>query len=268
MTHPFDQAVRLTASAEGCWRGATSPLYANMTGPFGGVTAACLLNAVLSDRRAQGDPVSVTVNYCGAVADGAFDIEARLVRGGKYVQHWSLDLCQDGVARTTASVVLGRRDAAFSHQSATPPVARPIADCTPPRGTPRLEWLNRYDFRFSEGSPARRGVDEAFHDPRSVLWLRDTPARPLDYLSLLAMSDSFILRLVHLRGAPALAGTVSLTTHFLASADDIASVGTAPLLGQADATRFHRNFHDQHMQLWSADGLLLASGSQIVWFKD
>ena len=45
--HPFDQAIALTPTAEGAYTGATSPAYANMVGPFGGVTAAVALNAVL-----------------------------------------------------------------------------------------------------------------------------------------------------------------------------------------------------------------------------
>jgi hypothetical protein len=45
--HTFDQAIALTPTAEGEYTGATSPAYANMVGPFGGVTAAVALNAVL-----------------------------------------------------------------------------------------------------------------------------------------------------------------------------------------------------------------------------
>ena len=268
MIHPFDDAVALVPLAEGRWQGRTTPPYANMTGPFGGITAATLLNAVLSDPRAEGAPVSATVNFVSAVADGAFEITSRLVRGGKYVQHWSLELAQDGQPRTTASIILGRRTAPFSHQAATPPAAPPVEACAGPAYAPPLAWLDRYDFRFAEGAVEGRGDADPFGATRSVNWVGDVPARPLDYLSLLAMSDSFILRIVHLRGARAIAGTVSLTTHFLGTPDDIAAHGTAPLLSLADATRFHANFHDQHMQLWSTDGTLLASGSQIVWFRD
>jgi hypothetical protein len=268
MTHPFDDAIALQGLAEGRWQGRTTPAYANMTGPFGGVTAATLLNAVLSDPRAAGDPVSATVNYVAAVADGAFEIATRLVRGGKYLQHWALELAQDGQPKTTASIVLGRRAAPFSHHAATPPAARVFDDSTPPGFMPPLEWLNRYETRFSEGGLAGRGAEDPYGPTKSVMWVADRPARALDHLSLLAMSDSFILRLVHLRGAAVLGGTVSLTTHFLGTADDIAAQGAAPLLGLADATRFHANFHDQHMQLWSKDGTLLASGTQVVWFRD
>jgi hypothetical protein len=35
--HTFDQAIALAPTAEGEYTGATSPAYANMVGPFGGV---------------------------------------------------------------------------------------------------------------------------------------------------------------------------------------------------------------------------------------
>jgi hypothetical protein len=47
MPHAFDQAIVLTPTAVGMFTGATSSAYANRVGPFGGVTAATALNAVL-----------------------------------------------------------------------------------------------------------------------------------------------------------------------------------------------------------------------------
>jgi acyl-coenzyme A thioesterase PaaI-like protein len=62
--HPFDQAIALAPNAEGEYTGATSPAYANMVGPFGGVTAA----------------VALTVNFCAALADGVLTATARPAR--------------------------------------------------------------------------------------------------------------------------------------------------------------------------------------------
>ena len=45
--HLFDQAVALKMQADGRFLGHTSPAYANMVGPFGGITAAQAVNAVL-----------------------------------------------------------------------------------------------------------------------------------------------------------------------------------------------------------------------------
>jgi hypothetical protein len=61
---------------------------------------------------------------------------------------------------------------------------------------------------------------------------------------------------------------VSMTSYFHATPAELAAHGTQHLLGIADAKRFNANFHDQSMELWSADGLLLASGVQTVWYKE
>ena len=39
-----------------------------MVGPYGGITAATVLNAVLQHPALLGEPVSLTVNFCAAVA--------------------------------------------------------------------------------------------------------------------------------------------------------------------------------------------------------
>jgi hypothetical protein len=45
-THPFDRAIRLDAVDDNVRRGRTHPEWANMVGPFGGITTAVLVHAV------------------------------------------------------------------------------------------------------------------------------------------------------------------------------------------------------------------------------
>ena len=52
--HPLDHAVRLEAVEPGLYRGATTPEYWNMAGPFGGATAAVMLKAVLDHPERRG----------------------------------------------------------------------------------------------------------------------------------------------------------------------------------------------------------------------
>lgn len=129
--HPLDQAIRLERDGK-LLRGATSPAYANMAGPFGGVTAAALLNAVMIDERRLADPIALTVNFCGAIADGAFEIEARLIRGGKNTQHWSVELSQNGAIAATASVVCGVRRPTWTHLPTAAPRTPAFKDVAPP----------------------------------------------------------------------------------------------------------------------------------------
>jgi acyl-CoA thioesterase len=268
MTHPFDQAVALSSVAQGEYQAETAKPYANMAGPFGGVTSGTMLNAVLQDDRLQGDPVTLTVNFCAALKDGEYAVHTRLIRGGKHTQHWSIEVVQQHVICSTASLITGMRRADFSHQTTQAPKVPDWPDCPPTTQNKFLGWLNCYDFRYVVGHPDFTGAEDGeLHASRSVMWVNDAPSRPLDYLSLTAICDSFILRLLHLRKAFVPMGTVSLTTHFMGSRAEIATQGTDPLLGVSDAMRFHGNFHDQHMQFFGKDGNLLASGSQLVWFR-
>ena len=101
----------------------------------------------------------------------------------------------------------------------------------------------------------------------SHLWIKDNPPRPLDFLSLTAMADTFFGRIFLVRGVMAPIGTVSMTTYFHADAADLAGIGDAPLLGSADAKIFTKGFSDQTAELWSGDGQLLATSHQIVYFR-
>ncbi len=266
--HPLDHATTLTRLDTGRFRGATSPAYANFKGPYGGVTAATLLRAVLDDQRCSADPVAMTVNFCTVIADGDFDITTRIHRTGRYTQHWSADLTQGDTTCATASIVCGARQDSFSHQAAAMPDAPDPATIDPLPMGGMMEWLQRYEYRYVSGAPKPPGKPLAEpRDSRSVLWIRDMPDRPLDFLALAALSDCFLLRLYQVRAAFVPMGTVSLTTYFHASAANLAEQGSAPLLGTVKAKQFHASFHDQHMELWSKTGRLLATGMQVAWYK-
>jgi hypothetical protein len=52
--HPFDQAIALTPQGADTFSGHTSPAYWNMIGPFGGISAAVALNAVMQHASRLG----------------------------------------------------------------------------------------------------------------------------------------------------------------------------------------------------------------------
>lgn len=102
----------------------------------------------------------------------------------------------------------------------------------------------------------------------STLWLRDKPARPLDYPALASITDAFFPRVFLRRGTYLPAGTISLTTYFHASPTELAEQGDDYLLGQARGARFGHGHFDQYAQVWGRNGALLATTHQIVYYKD
>lgn len=265
--HAFDTAIALQPLGDGRFTGNTSAAYANMVGPFGGVTAATALGAVLQHPALLGEPVALTVNYAAALADGPFEVTARAARTNRSTQHWVVEIVQAGEAVLTATVVTAARRETWSVDELTAPdTPTPDAVGKPNMAAP-VEWVKRYDIRITEGAipTAWDGSGDA---SRSTLWMRDEPARPLDFCSLAAMADVFYPRVWLRRATRVPAGTVSMTVYFHAGGAQLAAVGAGWLKGQAQAQAFRNGFFDQTAQVWSESGQLLATTHQVVYYKE
>src|SRR5690554_835681 len=145
--HAFDQAIALTAVSDNLYQGKTSVAYQNMVGPFGGTTAATLLNAVLQHSQRLGDPVSLTVNFAGPVAEGEFEIEATPLRTNRSTQHWLLLQKQNGEVVTSGTAFFANRRPTLSEQPLSAPSA-PAPDTLKRIEVSIRNWFKQYDFRF------------------------------------------------------------------------------------------------------------------------
>lgn len=263
--HVFDSAIALTGDGH-AFSGHTHPAYANMVGPFGGMISAVLLNAVLKDAQRLGEPVSLTVHYAAPIADGAFGIHTRVMRTNRTTQHWFVELVQEDAVAAFATVVTAtRRDTWSAAEAAFPSVPEAASVAVAP-AVPRAAWTASYEMRFIDGALTMEGAER--EDSLTRLWIRDQPPRPLDYASLSAICDAFFPRLFVRRPKWVAVGTVTLTTYFHADVAELAAVGTAPVLGIAQAKRFEQGFFDQTAEIWSDEGRLLAATHQLVYFKE
>lgn len=270
--HPLDRALALDPLGPDRFAGATDTDWANMVGPYGGITAAALLQAALVHPARLGDPVAFTANFAAPVADGPFEIEARAVRTNRATQHWTMAMTQAATAAdgpvATATAVFGVRRPGWTAQEDTAP-AMPAYETVPVAHAPvPVVWPRRYEMRFVRGGWIdfdEPPVDS--DDSQSLLWLRDTPPRPLDFAALTALCDVFyprVFRRLH-RFVPA--GTVSITVHYHAGSAELALHGDAPLIARARGLRYAGGFYDQRAELWDAGGGLIATSQQSVYFK-
>jgi hypothetical protein len=252
-------------------RGRTSDAYWTFIGPFGGVSAATALRAVLEHPDRDGDPLAVTVNFCAPIERGEYAVHVRRARANRSSQHWQVEFRQGASddAVLTASIVTAVRRAGWHHQPARAPSLPPFETMPAFDNRRSLSWVAQYGFRFAEGIPSLsdEGIAGPLGSPRSLLWLHDAEPRPLDFLSLLAMSDAFFGRIFQVIGRIPPFGTVSMTTHFHAAADELAAHGDAPLAALADARVFHRSFCDQSAELYGEGGQLLATSTQMAYFR-
>jgi acyl-CoA thioesterase len=275
-THPFDKALALQHSdlRAGHFTGATSADYWNMVGPFGGTTAAIALQSVLQHPDLLGTPIALTVNFAAALEAGPFDVQATAVRTNRSTQHWTVQITQpgtDGAANmtTTATVVTAARRETWGQSDLPMPADMPRPESVErfSIGPAGVAWLEQYEMRPVSGFiPAEWDGSEQHSE--SLYWVREAEPRPLDFASLAAMSDVFFPRVWLRRAKRVPAGTVSITTYFHADAAQLAEVGTGYLLGRAAGQQFFNGFFDQAAQLWSQNGVLLATSNQIVYYKE
>jgi len=266
-SHVFDQAIALSAQPDGSWMGQTSAAYANMVGPFGGLTAAQALNAVLQHPQRLGEPVSLTVNFAAALADGSFSVQARPARTNRSTQHWVIEMQQQGQTVLTATAFTALRRHTWSASDEAMPVVPRPSDLPRADMSGRVEWVKRYDMRVVHGA-LPTAWDGRESDSLTQLWIRDDPPRPLDFASLTALADVFFPRLWRRRATLTPIGTVSMTVYFHADESQLRETGTDYLLGQARAQAFRNGYFDQTAQLWNEAGGLLVTTHQIVYYKE
>jgi acyl-CoA thioesterase len=272
-THAFDNALKLQALAPGRYAGHTSADYWNMVGPFGGCTAATVLAAILRHPDLLGAPLSITVNFAAALAQGAYEVQLNAARTNRSTQHWTAAIVQNDaqgrpvVVTTATAVTAARRDTWSLSDQPMPRVPAP-AEMSAMRYEKAMAWLDHYELRPVSGMIPQTWDGSQRDDSVTRLWMRDAPPRPLDFCSLLALSDIFYPRVWLKRATRVPAGTVSITTYFHAGDAELRATGSGYLLGQARGQEFRNGFFDQSAQLWNEAGTLLCTSHQIVYFKE
>jgi acyl-CoA thioesterase len=265
--HPFDAAIALQPQADGDWLGHTSPAYANFIGPYGGITAAQAINAVLLHPQRVGEPVAFTINYAAALADGPFIVRARPARTNRSTQHWMIEILQDEQTVITATAMTAaRRETWAGHEAKIPEVPRPADAPRVRRGG--VAWLERYDMRLISGGVPTVWAGQGDDESVTRMWVREDPVRPLDFASLTGMSDIFFPRIWLRRATQTPIGTVSMTVYFHADSAQLQATGTNYLLAQAQGQGFRNGYFDHAGHLWNEAGDLLVTTHQLVYYKE
>jgi acyl-CoA thioesterase len=208
------------------------------------------------------------VNFAAALEDGEFQVVAKPARTNRSTQHWIVTIEQKGEVVTTATALTAVRRDTWSAKEAHAPCVPAPSEVELPTAAPRVEWVKRYELRFIEG-----GISGDWHGgdkghSRTRLWVRDNPPRPLDFASLTAMSDIFFPRIWLRRATFVPLGTITMTTYFHATEDELRETGSGYLLGQTQGQGFGAGYFDHTAQLWNEQGTLLATSSQVYYFKE
>ncbi|MFT4087906.1 MAG: thioesterase family protein [Gordonia sp. (in: high G+C Gram-positive bacteria)] len=268
MIHPFDSAIAVVDDGHAVYGAKTSPAYSNMVGPFGGITAATIVNGLQHHPDVLGDPLAFTLNYVAPIIDGDWTLRTEIVRTNRTNQHWAFTVEQNDAVVGTGTAVFGVRRDTWHDTEPSPPETPSPDDVAAVDFPDFIAWAKNYEMRFVAGSLDSGAND----DSTSTLWIRDEPRRPLDFPGLASLSDTFYPRVFLRRGTYMPAGTISLTTYFHATADELAAHGDRHVLATAHASRFGHGHFDQAGLLWGRDAedrpVLLATTHQLVYFKD
>ncbi len=271
VTHPLDLSLALSPAGPHLWHSPSSPLYWNTIGPYGGWIAAMLLHAVLCEEDARGDPVALQAQFIGSLRQAPFHVRTSCMRQNRSTAFWRSEILQadeDGGEERVcahASVTLsGWRDT-FTLADARMPEVPPAhaTAAAPPRRYRIPEFLRRYDFRLVS-APMFAGA--ATMD--SLLWLRDAEPRPLDSRSVAAICDAAFPSLWLRLAEPVMITTLVYNVFFRTPAAGLAQAGTGHVLLDSHCDIGADGFHDQHTNVWSESGRLLAQSQQLVWFAD
>lgn len=70
----------LEPQGEGILLGHATSAWANMVGPFGGITAATVVRAIMDHAQCLGTPLSLTLNYVAGIALGPYHLHLKVAR--------------------------------------------------------------------------------------------------------------------------------------------------------------------------------------------
>ncbi|MEZ5650113.1 MAG: thioesterase family protein [Burkholderiaceae bacterium] len=265
--HPFDLALQMQPRADGRLVGQASRDYWNVVGPYGGITAATAVQAVLLQPAVIGEPLALTANFVAPVRPGEFTAQVTLERSNRTTQHWHLRLLQpnpDGGDDVVlqAMVVMGVRRDVWSGLSARAPQVEGPEGLKRRRGRDQIAWFSRYDLRFVTHPFKVENPDEPI-----VHWVRDDPPRPLDHPALTAIADTFFPSIFAHRGGVVPVATVSMNVYFHCSRAELTALGAHWLIGEGRSNVFHEGFLDAEARLWAGDRLV-ATTHQVMWYRD
>lgn len=129
-------------------------------------------------------------------------------------------------------------------------------------------WGQQYDMRIIQGTPLAFSKEKTSDTSLTQQWIKDKVERPLDFLSLTAISDAFFPHIYVRRRELVPIGTVSMTLYYHIIMSSLTSINIEPILGKIHGQQFYNGYFDQTVELWSNDGKLLVTSMLLVYYKE
>ena len=259
----LEQALSLQALEEGEWATVADVHYEANNGMFGGWTAAVLLKSVMLDERAKGLPSAITLHYINRITPGSnLRIRTLVIGGGRSISHWRTEIHLAGESKVMAyaSIVMAQRRPSDSFMEWSMPEIPPHDDLS--ISSPPGSFGERTIVKPVFGFPP-------FAQPstKSLAWVKERSGRPLDSLQLAYLSDTYPPRIWYQGVDPRPSATITLSTYFHATTEELESIGDDYVLSEVTGTRGEQSTVGSQARIWSKTGVMLATTEQLHWFR-
>lgn len=265
MTYLFDRETALIAVDDDNYTINASDVYRNPTGmAFGGWVAAICARAVEDHPQCASPLVSQQTTFLMGVGPGEIAVSARLLRSGASTQFWRVELSQNDKLVITADMVSSnRRPTDIEYQFERPDAKAPEDSISLPSVNPMApQWVAHYDQRIAKGKPFQ--INDT---PEALVWIKEADGRPVDRLSLFSICDTPMPRTFFVTEQFRPGSTVAMATYIYASDDELAEAGSDFMLLRVNGATVRNSATDSRVELWSGNGVLLATSSQIGFFR-
>jgi acyl-CoA thioesterase len=259
-----DKLFDLEMTAAGEWSASGKPRFNNPDGSqFGGYVSGLLLAAILQEPGKRGTPVAMTGVFMTRVAIAPLKVRTAKLRAGNSLEFWQAEIVQEQKLCAQATITLAQRPQGGPSFGwiEMPKLANPesLPSTEYIAGTPG--WTQSFDRRIAKGRPLEKS------DGHSLIWATEFDDHPVDYPRLAMFADMFPPRTYYGTGERRGSATVSFSTYFHASDEEVAKVGHDYILLEGRGRRGSHGVCDLTAAIWRRDGLLLATTEQLCWFR-
>ncbi len=258
---PFENAVAVKALGQGRYQAAVDGGWDGPAAPNGGVLAATMVRAAQVELGPDAPAVrTISVQFLEAPSHGPVEVYVEILRAGRRVAVCDVRMREGAVVVAQMTLVCSAPRPQEISLSGEPPraprlqsVAKVDLGCVP--GTPRL--FRQVEIRPAFGAPIFSGAEDAVTG--GWLSLRDDAA-PLDAARLCALCDLWWPAIFGTLSSPTGVPTLQLTVYLRSSEPDV----HGPVLARFESRHVQEGQIEEHGELWSGDGKLLAESHQLA----
>ena len=263
MSASFLDATRITPVGDGRYQCRfTAPWYQGR-GAYGGVVGGVLLRGMEHLLADPTRPVrTLHVQFCAPAVEGEAEVRVTLERVGKLVAYATARVEGAGGVIALASATFGAaRARAPEYVDVKRPVVPPPHEVQPvPEDVPMPTFCQFFEYRYCMGAAPYSGAEVA----EVGGWIRPRVPEVMDAALCVGLMDAYPPSVLSRVDGFRPAASVDFTLDFFHALPRPGTRAEAHYLRTGRSRVSAEGFADDHQELWTEDGVLLAQCRQLV----